>query len=86
MPRSEEHIRTAFLVNLLFTLIEFAGGILTNSLAMTADALLRLPGVHGIHDTHLWALDGEHHFLTTHLVGAGLHPGGDLAIEVYSPG
>jgi cobalt-zinc-cadmium efflux system protein len=39
MPRSEEHIRTAFVVNLLFTLIEFAGGILTNSLAITADAL-----------------------------------------------
>jgi cobalt-zinc-cadmium efflux system protein len=39
MPRSEENIRTAFVVNLLFTLVEFAGGILTNSLAITADAL-----------------------------------------------
>jgi cobalt-zinc-cadmium efflux system protein len=39
MPRSDENIRTAFVVNLLFTLIEFAGGILTNSLAITADAL-----------------------------------------------
>jgi len=39
MPRSEENIRTAFLLNLLFTLIEFAGGFLTNSLSITADAL-----------------------------------------------
>jgi len=38
MPRSDERIRTAFLLNLLFTLIEFAGGFLTNSLSITADA------------------------------------------------
>jgi cobalt-zinc-cadmium efflux system protein len=39
MRESEGSIRTAFLLNLAFTLLEFAGGVLTNSLAVTTDAL-----------------------------------------------
>ena len=30
--------------------------------------LLRVPGISGIHDLHLWSLDGEHHILTAHVV------------------
>jgi cobalt-zinc-cadmium efflux system protein len=30
--------------------------------------LAGVPGVRGIHDLHLWSLDGEHHILTTHVV------------------
>jgi cobalt-zinc-cadmium efflux system protein len=37
--RSEQNIRTAFFLNLAFTLLEFAGGAYTGSLAITADAL-----------------------------------------------
>ncbi|HDR72901.1 MAG TPA: cation transporter [Methanoculleus sp.] len=37
--RSEANIRTAFILNLLFTIVEVAGGIYTGSLAITADAL-----------------------------------------------
>ncbi len=37
--RSEKNIRAAFLLNLLFTVIEVAGGLYTGSLAITADAL-----------------------------------------------
>jgi cobalt-zinc-cadmium efflux system protein len=37
--RSVRNIRTAFFLNLGFTLLEFFGGFYTNSLAITADAL-----------------------------------------------
>jgi len=37
--RSEKNIRAAFLLNLIFTIIEVAGGVYTGSLAITADAL-----------------------------------------------
>jgi cobalt-zinc-cadmium efflux system protein len=37
--QSEQNIRTAFFINLGFTLLEFVGGFYTNSLAITADAL-----------------------------------------------
>ncbi|MDN7025841.1 cation transporter [Methanoculleus sp. FWC-SCC1] len=37
--RSERNIRTAFFLNLAFTLFEFVGGAYTGSLAITADAL-----------------------------------------------
>ncbi len=37
--RSEQNIRTAFFLNLAFTLLEFVGGAYTGSLAITADAL-----------------------------------------------
>ena len=36
---STENIRTAFFLNLFFTIIEFFGGIYTNSLAITSDAI-----------------------------------------------
>ena len=36
---STENIRTAFLLNLVFTLIEVVGGILTNSISVLSDAL-----------------------------------------------
>lgn len=32
------------------------------------NAILKLPNVKAIHDTHIWSLDGEHNILTTHLV------------------
>ena len=31
-------------------------------------ALASIDGVHSVHHTHIWSLDGEHHVLTTHLV------------------
>lgn len=42
---SSKSIKTAFFLNLLFTLIEFTGGILTNSMAILSDA------VHDLGDT-----------------------------------
>ena len=36
---SSENIKTAFFLNLFFTIIEFIGGIYTNSLAITSDAI-----------------------------------------------
>jgi len=36
---SEENIRTAFFLNLCFTIIEFVGGFLTNSMAILSDAV-----------------------------------------------
>ncbi|WP_159947691.1 cation diffusion facilitator family transporter [Polaribacter septentrionalilitoris] len=36
---STENIRTAFFLNLFFTIIEFVGGVYTNSLAITSDAI-----------------------------------------------
>lgn len=30
--------------------------------------IAQLPGVVGLHDTHVWSLDGEHHVLSTHIV------------------
>ena len=51
------------------TLIIFLQGVPPSvTLRGVEEALLRLPHVQGIHDTHLWSLDGEHHILTTHLV------------------
>lgn len=34
-----EHISTAFFLNLFFTIVEFFGGVYTNSLAITSDAI-----------------------------------------------
>ncbi|HXL01277.1 MAG TPA: cation diffusion facilitator family transporter [Dysgonamonadaceae bacterium] len=36
---SEKNIRTAFFLNLFFTIIEFVGGFLTNSMAILSDAV-----------------------------------------------
>ena len=36
---STENLRTAFFLNLFFTIVEFIGGIYTNSLAITSDAI-----------------------------------------------
>ncbi|MEO9570870.1 MAG: cation diffusion facilitator family transporter [Polaribacter sp.] len=36
---SSENIKTAFFLNLFFTIVEFIGGIYTNSLAITSDAI-----------------------------------------------
>ncbi|MBE7439939.1 MAG: cation transporter [Spirochaetales bacterium] len=30
--------------------------------------LMCIPGVHSLHDTHVWSLDGQKHILTTHVV------------------
>jgi cobalt-zinc-cadmium efflux system protein len=41
-------------------------------LAAIEGALVALPAVRGVHDTHLWSMDGVYHVLSTHLVvGAG---------------
>lgn len=55
------------------TLIIFLQGV-PSSLAidMVEQELRTMPDVTGVHDTHIWSLDGEHHILTTHLVIAGL--------------
>ena len=37
--QSSKHIRYAFFLNLAFTIIEFVGGILTNSMAILSDAI-----------------------------------------------
>jgi cobalt-zinc-cadmium efflux system protein len=31
-------------------------------------AIMEVPGVAGVHDMHVWSLDGAHHILTMHLV------------------
>jgi cobalt-zinc-cadmium efflux system protein len=38
-PEAATHVRTAFLLNLAFTLLELVGGLWTNSLAILSDAL-----------------------------------------------
>jgi cobalt-zinc-cadmium efflux system protein len=30
--------------------------------------ILAEPNIKGVHDTHIWSLDGENHILTTHIV------------------
>jgi len=35
------------------------------------ERLLSVGGVRGVHDLHLWTLDGEHHILTAHVVVPG---------------
>jgi cobalt-zinc-cadmium efflux system protein len=37
--RSTRNLRTAFILNLLFTIIEIVGGLLTNSIAILSDAV-----------------------------------------------
>ncbi len=36
---STENIKVAFFLNLFYTIIEFIGGVYTNSLAITSDAI-----------------------------------------------
>lgn len=36
---STENISAAFFLNLFFTIVEFIGGVYTNSLAITSDAI-----------------------------------------------
>jgi len=55
--------------NLRRTVVIFLQGVPPSlSLQGVEDHLLTLPGVTGIHDLHLWSLDGEHHILTVHVV------------------
>jgi cobalt-zinc-cadmium efflux system protein len=55
--------------NLRRTVVIFLQGVPPSlSLQGVADHLGRLPGVTGLHDLHLWSLDGEHHILTAHVV------------------
>jgi cobalt-zinc-cadmium efflux system protein len=55
--------------NLRRTVIIFLQGVPPwLSLKGVEDSLLTLPGVTGVHDLHLWSLDGEHHILTVHVV------------------
>jgi cobalt-zinc-cadmium efflux system protein len=51
------------------TVIIFLQGVPPSiAVDMVEQELLKIPGVVGIHDTHIWSMDGEHHILTTHLV------------------
>lgn len=55
--------------NLRRTVVIFLQGVPPSlSLQGVEDHLLRIPGVKGLHDLHLWSLDGEHHILTAHVV------------------
>ncbi|MDD1662896.1 MAG: cation diffusion facilitator family transporter [Methanomicrobiales archaeon] len=55
--------------NLRRTVVIFLQGVPPSfSLQAVGDHLSRLPGVTGVHDLHLWSLDGEHHILTAHVV------------------
>jgi cobalt-zinc-cadmium efflux system protein len=55
--------------NLRRTVVIFLQGVPPSlSLRGVGDHLLTLPGVLGIHDLHVWSLDGEHHILTVHVV------------------
>jgi cobalt-zinc-cadmium efflux system protein len=55
--------------NLKRTVVIFLQGVPPSlSLPGVEEHLLALPGVAGVHDLHLWSLDGEHHILTVHVV------------------
>ena len=55
--------------NLRRTVVIFLQGVPPSiSLEGVEEHLAGVPGVRGIHDLHLWSLDGEHHILTTHVV------------------
>lgn len=55
--------------NLRSTLVLFLQGTPEhmNTDALRA-AIMEVPGVAGVHDMHVWSLDGAHHVLTMHLV------------------
>jgi cobalt-zinc-cadmium efflux system protein len=55
--------------NLRRTVVIFLQGVPPSlSLQEVADRLRGIPGVRGVHDLHLWSLDGEHHILTVHVL------------------
>ena len=55
--------------NLRSTLRVFLQAVPENlDIGEVEDELLKLDGVKGIHHTHIWTLDGQHHVLTTHAV------------------
>jgi cobalt-zinc-cadmium efflux system protein len=55
--------------NLRRTVVIFLQGVPPSlSLRGVEERLRTVPGVRGIHDLHLWSLDGEHHILTAHVV------------------
>jgi len=55
--------------NLRRTVVIFLQGVPPSlSLQAVEERLGGLPGVRGVHDLHLWSLDGEHHILTAHVV------------------
>ena len=55
--------------NLRRTVVIFLQGVPPSlSLQVVEEQLGRLPGVRGLHDLHLWSLDGEHHILTAHVM------------------
>ena len=47
--------------------------------ALTA-TLLKIPGVKGVHDLHVWSLDGERHVMTLHVVVANRTAADDIRI------
>ena len=61
-----KNIKTAFFLNLSFTIIEIIGGFYTNNLAIISDA------THDLGDNISLGLacylDGKHHILTTHVI------------------
>lgn len=77
LPWIDPALSIAFCVFILynvFGLLRQTMGIFLQSVPRQIDArtieleLMRIPGVHSLHDTHVWSLDGQKHILTTHIV------------------
>jgi cobalt-zinc-cadmium efflux system protein len=55
--------------NLKKTLMLFLQGVPESaSLEDVERRILDIDAIKGVHDTHIWSLDGEHHILTTHII------------------
>ncbi len=53
------------------TLVVFLQGVPASvKLEDVEQAICAMPGVAGVHHTHIWSQDGEHHVLTAHVVTA----------------
>jgi cobalt-zinc-cadmium efflux system protein len=64
--------------NLRKTLTMFLQGVPEDvEVERVEEALIGLPGVQEVHDTHVWTLDGVSHVLTTHLVTDEVIPKAD---------
>jgi cobalt-zinc-cadmium efflux system protein len=65
--------------NLQKTLLLFLQGVPASvKIEMIEKVIAKIPNIKGIHDTHIWSLDGEHHILTTHIVFAKQAPDKDI--------
>ena len=54
-------------------------------IATVENSLKALPLVQGVHHTHIWSIDGEHHILTAHItvqIGASIEAAHDLKTKI----